>query len=224
LSNITNAYQSAADQAKDLHEKQYTSSMTLIDFINEESKNHESLINFYKSIPQFNQLELKDRILLIKLNFVKIIHLHCILMQKFHENPTIGACMSDWISADFHNQMSQTRGYFDRFIEHPLIIKLALIVFIFSMNLSTPCGTESDDDYYYTDKINICEVQDFYAAVLWRYLNSVYDEKGAIRSLEIIMAQILRYQTLMVIMEEYVKQEISHNPIVQLESSLFRLT
>jgi len=223
LNNISNAYQSAADQAKDLQEKQYTPSMTLIDFLNEESKVHESLINFYKAIPQFNELDLKDRILLIKLNFVKIIHLHCILIQKFHENPTIGASMSKWISADFHNQMSGTRGKFDRFIENPLIIKLALIVFIFSINLSTPCGTESDDDYY-TDKINICETQDFYATVLWRYLNSVYDEKGAIRSLEIITAQILRYQALMVIMEEHVKKEIAENPVAPLEASLFRQT
>jgi len=223
LNNISNAYQSAADQAKDLQEKQYTPSMTLIDFLNEESKVHESLINFYKAIPQFNELDLRDRILLIKLNFVKIIHLHCILIQKFHENPTIGASMSKWISADFHSHMSGTRGKFDRFIENPLIIKLALIVFIFSINLSTPRDTNSDDNYY-KDKMKICEIQDFYATVLWRYLNSIYDEKGAIRSLEIIIAQILRYQALMVIMEEYVKKEIAKNPVVQLEESLFRLT
>jgi hypothetical protein len=196
--------------------------MTLIDFINEESKIHESLINFYKSIPQFNQLDINDRILLIKLNFVKIVHLHCIVMQKFHENPSIGACMSKWIGPDFHNQMSRTRGQFDHFIEHPLILKLALIVFIFSINLSTSCGTESEDDYI--NKTSISEIQDFYATVLWRYLNSVYDEKGAIRSLEIIVTQILHYQSLMVIMEEHVKQAISNNPFHQLESSLFRLT
>jgi hypothetical protein len=117
--------------------------------------------------------------------------------------------------------MSRTRGYFHRFIENPLIIKLALIVFIFSINLSTPCGTESNDDY--TNKINIREIQDFYTTVLWRYLNSVYKEKEAIRSLEIIMTKILHFQKLMVILEKYIERERSHNIVNELELSLFRL-
>jgi hypothetical protein len=58
---------------------------------------HESLISFYKSIPQFNQLDIKDRVLLIKLNLVKIIHLHCLLIQKFQEHPLIGYYMSQWV-------------------------------------------------------------------------------------------------------------------------------
>jgi len=223
LNNITNAYQLAADQVDVSYMKQCTPPMALIEFINGETKISQSLISFYKSIPQFNELDIEDRVLLIKFNLVNIVHLHSILMLKFQENPKIGVCMSKWISADFHNQMSRTRRCFDRFIEHPLIIKLALIVFIFSMNLSTPCGTESDDDYY-TDKINICEIQDFYATVLWRYLNTLYEEREAIRSLAIIMAQILHFQTLMVIMEECIKRERPYNIVNQLEISLFRLT
>jgi len=212
----------AANEAHDSHFKQYTPSMGLIEFINAETVTHQSLISFYKLIPEFNKLDLEDRVLLIKFNLVELIQLHCILMCKFEDIPWIGVCMSKWISADFHNRMFRTRRCFDRFIEHPLILKLALIVFIFSINLSTPCGTESSDDY--TNKINIREIQDFYTTVLWRYLNSVYEEKEAIRSLEIIMIQILHLQKSMAIMEEYLQRGRSHNMVNQLQVSLYRLT
>jgi len=201
--------------------REYAPPMGLIEFINSESNMHQSLISFYKSIPEFNKLDLEDRVLLIKFNLVKIAHLHSTLTLKFQDIPWIGVYMSKWISADFHNRMFRTRRCFDRFIEHPLILKLALIVFIFSINLSTPCGTESSDDY--TNKISIREIQDFYTTVLWRYLNSVYKEKEAIRSLEIIMTKILHFQKLMVILEKYIERERSHNIVNELELSLFRL-
>ncbi|CAF4383996.1 unnamed protein product, partial [Rotaria sordida] len=50
---------------------------------------HESLIYFYKSIPEFKQLDVHDQVLLIKSNLIKIIHLHYILQEKFQENPYI---------------------------------------------------------------------------------------------------------------------------------------
>jgi hypothetical protein len=183
---------------------------------------HESLISFYKSIPQFNQLDIKDRVLLIKLNFVKIINLHSILIQKFQVNPLIGFCMTKWINADYYQRMSRTRRYCDRFIEHPLVLKLALIVFIFSINLSTSYEIDPFDDY--TNKIDIRRIQDFYTTVLWRYLNILYEEREAIRSMEIIIRQILHYQTLMDILEEHLRQQPDYNRCNPLESCLFRLT
>jgi hypothetical protein len=118
--------------------------------------------------------------------------------------------------------MSRTHGYFNRFKEHPLVVKLALIVFIFSTNLSPPCDSDLFDDD--TNKTNIHTIQDFYTTILWRYLNSLYGEEEAIRSMELIMTQMLQYQILMEILEEYIKQETSHSPCNPLESSLLRLT
>jgi len=222
LNNITNAYQLATDHVYDMYMREYAPPMGLIEFVNSETNMHQSLISFYKSIPEFNKLDLEDRVLLIKFNLVEIIQLHSFLMQKFHDIPWIGVCMSKWISADFHNRMFRTRRCFDRFKEHPLILKLALIVFIFSTNLSTPCGTESNDDY--TNKISIREIQDFYTTVLWRYLNSIYEEREAIRSLEIIVTKILHFQKLMVIVEEHLERGRAYNIINELELSLFRLS
>jgi hypothetical protein len=183
---------------------------------------YESLISFYKSVPQFNKLDIKDRVLLIKLNFNKIIHLHCIVINKFQEHPLIGYYMSQWVNADFHQRILRTYRCFDRFIQHPLVLKLALIVFIFSTNLSTPYDIDPLDDY--TNKIDIRRIQDFYITVLWRYLNILYEEREAIRSMEIIMTQILHYQILMGILEEHLRQQPDSGTCSPLESCLFRLT
>ena len=179
-----------------------------------------SLINFYKSIPEFKQLNIEEQIYLLKCNLIKIVHLHCILIQKFQENPMIGVLMSGWLGDDFHYQMSRTRRYFDRFIEHPLILQLALIVLIFSTNLATSFDINESDDV--TNKKVVSGIQDYYTAILWRYLNVIYEEKEAIQSMGIITTQILRYQTTMNRMEEHIRREIDYvNP---LELSLFRLT
>ena len=72
---------------------------------------------------------------------IDIIHLHHIILQNFHEIPQIATHMSQWITEDFHQQMSRTRQRFDRFMKYPLVLQIALVVFVFSINLSTPRGS-----------------------------------------------------------------------------------
>jgi hypothetical protein len=206
------------DQAESLHVNQYTLPPTLIEFLNTETEMHQSLISFYKLIPDFNELDIEDRVLLIKFNMHKLVHLHRILIHKFQENPLIGKHMSQWIGEDFHNQMSRTCQSFDRFIEHPLIIKLVLLVFIFTINLSTRSGSPQFDEYKNPKKLY--ELQNYYTTVLWRYLNHVFEENEAILAFEIIVMQILRYQELMITIESHVRHEPHHNGLHALMQSI----
>ncbi|CAF3049811.1 unnamed protein product [Rotaria sp. Silwood2] len=222
LNNITNAYQIGANHIDICCLNKYTSSPSLIEFFNEESIIHQSLIYFYKYIPEFKQLHMDDQVLLIKCNLITIIHLHYILIEKFQERPFIGLYMSKWINEDFHYEMSRTRRYFNRFIEHPLIIKLALIVLLFSINLSPPRGTNQFN--VYINKIDIYRIHEFYTIVLWRYLIYLFGEREAIKSIEIIITQILRFQNLINIMEETVRKTTDYNTFNQLMFSLFQLT
>jgi hypothetical protein len=222
LNNITNAYQSIDEQVDSVRERHRIPVTSLIQFLNRENLVHQSLINFYKLVPEFNQLDIHDRVLLIKSNLIKLVHLHSVLIFHFQHHPAIGTRMTEWVGEDFHQGMVRARRSFDRFIEHPLIMKLALIVFIFSMNLSLPYSNNPFDDY--SNKTNIREIQNFYANILWRYLNSLYEEREAIRSMDRIMAQILRFQTLMNEMEGAIRQKPDRDTMNELEVSLFRLT
>jgi hypothetical protein len=186
----------------------------LIQFINDQSATHQSLIYFYKGITEFKQLDIEEQVSLIKSNLVNAINLHYILIQNFQEDPQIGVFMSKWIGADFHHQMSRTREYLYRFMKHPLILKLALVIFIFSIH-------ETDD---YRNKINVLRIQDFYTALLWRYLNYLFEETEAIRSMTIISTQILHFQSLMTIVAKRIKKETEHNICDEFIQSIFRLT
>ena len=208
--------------ADDSHINRYTSSSLIGDFVNDESKMHQSLIYYYKNVPQFQEFQVNEQILLIKCNLIDVIHLHHIIVQNFRENPRIGPQMAKWIGEDFHHHMSRTRAGFDRFTNYPLVIKLALIVFIFSMNLSMPGMTDQCHDEQ--EKMKIFHHQNFYVSILWRYLNYLFKEEEATRSMQIIVMQVLRYQTLMCRFEEAITQSNAPNTFDPLMRSIFRLT
>ncbi len=223
LNNIINAYKHGADRVNYTHIYNYTVDSKLSQFLNNESVNHQSLIYFYKQVLEFKEFEIPDQILLIKCNMIDLIHLHHIVTQNFHEPPQMAECMTSWISNDFHQQMSRARSRFDCFMKYPLILQISLIVFVFSINLSTPRGSSQFMDY--TNKRKLFEKQNFYLDILWRYLNYLFGEIDAIRSMQIIVMQILRYQTLMNTMDEALRKTNGHldifNPLMQ---SIFGLT
>jgi hypothetical protein len=122
LNNITNAYQLIVDQIDGFRINQCTSSVSLTESMNGESKMHESLIYFYRRIPDFIQLHIEDQILLIKCNLVNIIYLHYILVENFQESPRIGLYMSKWINADFHQRMSRIIFFYCSYIYKNIIV------------------------------------------------------------------------------------------------------
>ena len=130
--------------------------------------------------------------------------------------------MSKWIDEDFHRQMSRTRRYFYRFVNYPLVLKLTLVIFIFCTSLSTRRGSRQSEEY--KNKRQLIEYQNYYTAFLWRYLNYLFDEKEAIQSMDIIVMQILRYQTLMVKMGSHVRQAPYQLKLDSLMRSIYGLS
>lgn len=223
INNVINTHKLGAERADCSHVAKYSSSASLTKFVNDENVNHESLIYFYKLIPEFRQFDLNDQILLVKCNLKNIIHLHLILVENFREDPRIGDHMSKWISKDFHRQMSQTRARFDHFMAYPQVLKLTLVVFIFNMNLLTPRGNSSLH-IDFRDRRRLFEIQNFYVSLLWRYLVYLFDEQEAQRSMSLMVTQILRYQLLMNTMDMALQkcgQEDMLNPLMR---SVFGLT
>ena len=76
----------------------------------------------------------------------------------------------------------------------------------------------------YKNKRQLYENQNFYTSLLWRYLNYLFDEKEAIRSMQIIVMQILRYQLLMVTMGEALQTSGQEDIFEPLMRSIFGLT
>lgn len=195
LSNISNAYQLGIGRVDGFRINKCGPPRSLIEYLNGESASYASLIEFYKCIPEFKQFVLSDQIVLIKLNMFSIVHLYYILIRNFTENRLVGKCMTNWLSADFHRQMSRTRHQFDCFMKHPLVLKLVLVVFIFNMNLAI--SQSGHQDIASNNAKKIYEVQNFYAALLVRYLEHVFGETESVRSMQLIVTQMIQLQTLM---------------------------
>ncbi|CAF4938131.1 unnamed protein product, partial [Rotaria sp. Silwood1] len=222
LNNINDAYQLIVANIDYSYIHKYTSSTSLSQFINNESIIHESLINFFKCITEFKQLDINDQIILIKSNFINIIHLHYMLIMDFQESSIISKNMSKWISEDFHYQMIRTHRYLFRFMNYPLLLKLTLIVFIFNVDLSA--SSDPNQFYEYNNQRILFECQNYYTNILWRYLNYLFDEKEAIQSMYIIVTQILRYQLLMVTMKNSIRQSSDCDQLHSLMKSILGLS
>ncbi|CAF3305468.1 unnamed protein product [Rotaria sp. Silwood2] len=199
LNNINNVYQSIVDKNDYSYINKYTSSTTLS-----------------------QQLDMNDQILLIKSNFINIIHLHHVIVYNFQDCSNLDKRISKWISKDFDYQILRTRRYFYRFMNCSLLLKLALVVFIFSINLSA--SFDINQSYQYKNKRILFEFQNFYTNILWRYLNYLFDEKEAIQIMQIIVMQILRYQLLMVTMMNSVRQSSDCYQFHSLMQSILGLT
>ncbi|CAF0839052.1 unnamed protein product [Adineta steineri] len=220
LNNITISYQSSTNHIDGFRINKTAVPASLVEYLNGESVAYESLICFYKRIPEFKQLDLSDQILLIKRNQLDAMHVHYILVRNFQENLLVGKLMTKWVNAEFHQEMSRTRHYFDYFIEHPIILRLSLIVLVFSMSLSVPRYNDQFIDYQNQKKIY--ENQNYYISLLWHYLNHVFGEEEAIRSLQVIVTQTIRFQTLMYKFEQAIQRDRNRYTFNQLMQTIIQ--
>ena len=203
LNNIINAYSVASQIADYSHITRYNENSTVIDFLNGESRMFKALIEFLKSVPQFHELRLVDQILLVKRNLCVLNQYHHILISEFHENPLFRHFISKWVSPTFFRNMSTNRARSNCFMNFPTVLKLALIVFVFGVNLSSPRSI--NDDLFYFDFEKIRSIQNYFLEILWKYLSYILkNEKETQLAMLTIVMQILRYQTLMTEFEDHI--------------------
>ncbi|CAF4778265.1 unnamed protein product [Rotaria sp. Silwood1] len=205
INNIKDAYDLSTLDCDTTHINNYSLiDSTLKDFLNDEQ-----------------QMFKKDQIILIKCNITHLIHIHHVLKDNFVEGAKLGIYMSKWINPDFHRQMSKTRHSLDFFIQYPMALKIALVTFMFISNLSRlPYNQLS---IQLIDKNLINQHQNFFTTLLWKYLNVIYKEKDAIRAIELIIFQFLRYQLLMSEMDNIILNQFNPDQFHPLIRSVLRL-
>ena len=223
INNINHSYDQWALQCDTEKMNYYSLERTsLVRFLNDEQQIFASLIEFFKQIPEFRSIIVKDQILLIKCNLTHLVHIHHVLKDRFVENPHIGQLMSRWISPSFNSRLSRIRNFYDYFLEHPIILKLSLVVLIFTINLSRL--PEEDLRNEFADRKALIGFQEMYATLLWNYLNVVFDKRRAVQSLSLVVFQYLRYQQLMNEMDLFIGEHFHPDQFHPLTKSVFRLT
>lgn len=197
-------------------------SSTLTDFLNNEEKVYKNLIEFFKSIPQFQQIDIEDQILLIKCNITHLVHIHHVLKDNFIENSQIGFQMTQWVNRQFHENMSKNRLKLSRFHQHPIILKISLAIFIFSINLSRLSSKQFDCQL--NNPNQILENQNYFLTLLIKYLNRIYNENDSDKAIQTLVFQYLQYQLLMDQMELFIQNHLTDQHFLPLTKSVLRLT
>ena len=176
---------------------------TLLQHLNGRSVQMMRLISFFKQIPEFNELNVSDRITLIKYNLMPLGILNCTLFYK-NGLDQIQESESDapWDSKVFihvHGQelYLKVKKVFESFVRiaqyDPRIVQLALIVLILTKGFST---NSTSDEPLLNDGIAVYRAQNYYSELLWKYLEAVHGRQKAIQIFNDLVTHFISWQML----------------------------
>jgi len=188
--------------------------------VNTHSNSALRLLVFFKQIPEFNQINVDDKLILIKYNLMRIIVLNYSLSFKKVTDKVLELDINILWN---RTMLGVIHGYSifseikQRFL--PLvsiarsdekIIHLALIVFILLKGLSTG---DTALEPILQDEISVFHVQSFYSELLWKYLETTYGYDEAFRIMTTLVTQFLSWQILNLKLKNNIKQRISDSDL-----------
>ena len=174
-----------------------------------------SFIEFFKFIPEFKDLSIQTKIILLKNNFNQIFRLNSALI--IHATGTIQDKNSIEFKHIFPNDLYSELCYCALnllpFVYDPIFLKLLFIILIFSTNLCT--RYDINQKFLNTEKL--ISIQNSYIELLWRYIlyrSSTY--RQSIRILTLFVTRLLYSQIVNEKLTEYISKKLS-NQTDQLE-------
>lgn len=175
---------------------------TFLQQINRHSVPLLRLLTFFKQIPEFDALNVDDKVTLIKFNLFPLLCINYTLSYKTETN-TIAETESDlpWETSAFEtvygsDGFQDIRKIFDQFLNiakyDQKIIQLALITFILTKGLSVT----SSEEPILNDCMAVFRAQNYFAELLWKYLETIHGENLAIQIYSKLVSHFITLQTL----------------------------
>ncbi|CAF1093571.1 unnamed protein product [Adineta steineri] len=176
---------------------------TVLEQVNSRSVSALRLISFFKQVPEFNEINVQDRITLIKYNLMPLTMLNYTLSYNT-ETATIREAEVDapWdtsILSRVHGEdiCKRAKKIFDSFVgisqNDPRIMQLALIILVLTKGFSTNSGSSEP---ILDDGIAVYRAQNFYTELLWKYLEAKYGYGEAIDIFNKLVMHFISWQTL----------------------------
>jgi hypothetical protein len=169
------------------------------------------LITFIKQIPEFQQINPNDQVSLVKLNLIVMIFLHSLFLYNpstntYHEADTTDPIFShaDWIqtfNGHFHADLSRLQQrLFDIFQNNDIIIKLLILILLFSNRLSV------DQAAPQSCSITIFHAQNVFTDLLYKYFLHQFGIAKAPGLFARCVSHLIQLQTIV----DEIKQSIHH--------------
>ncbi|CAF1103314.1 unnamed protein product [Adineta ricciae] len=176
---------------------------TLLDHINSHSVTALRLLSFFKQIPEFNDLNVHDRVTLIKYNLMPLTILNCTLSYDV-KTETIQEAKSDvpWDSSilltvhgdQIYQRVKKIFESFSRIAKYDQrIIQLALITLILTKGFS---ANSNVSEPILNDGLAVYRAQSYYTELLWKYLETVHGYGKAIHIFNELVAHFMSWQAL----------------------------
>ncbi len=161
------------------------------------------LLSFFRQIPEFNQLQVDDKVTLIKYNLMPLVILNSTLSYNAETNLVVETDYDvPWDSRvlkKYHGNEIFTRikKIFDSFVRiaqyDQRIIQLALITLILTKGFSS--DAEANEPIL-NDGIAVYRAQNYYTELLWKYMETVHGSDNSIRIFNDLVAHFVSWQTL----------------------------
>ncbi|CAF0770548.1 unnamed protein product [Rotaria sp. Silwood1] len=208
--------------------------MTFLQKLNSHSVPLIRLLTFFKQIPEFNQLDVDDKVTLIKFNLLPLLCINCTLSYK-SETDQIVETDSDvpWDSSVIqevygYDGYLQMRKIFESFVHiaqyDERIIQLALITLILTKGFSTGDG---ELEPILNDGMAVYRAQNYYTELLWKYLETVHGSEKTIHVWRKVITHFITWQTLHKKLRDNVERNLlssDKNELLPLMKSLFHIS
>lgn len=207
--------------------------MTFLQKLNSHSVPLMRLLTFFKSIPEFHELNVDDKVTLIKFNLLPLLCLNCTLSYKTETDqivesefdvPWDSSVIKDVYGYDGYIQM---RKIFESFVSiaryDQRIIQLALVTLILTKGFSTGQG---ELEPILNDGFAVYRAQNFYVELLWKYIDATHGYDNAIHIWTNLITHFVSWQTLHKRLRDHVQLNLSYtdpNELLPLMKSLFHL-
>lgn len=161
------------------------------------------LISFFKQIPEFNALNVFDRVTLVKYNLMPLIFLNCTLAYRIDEHQLVEVDKdvpfntSMFIDLHGHEIFSKVKKIFDSFVRiaqyDQRIIQLAMIVLILTKGFAT---STSSSEPILNDGIAVYRAQSYYTELLWKYLETVHGQAKSVQIFRDLVVHFISWQNI----------------------------
>jgi hypothetical protein len=197
--------------------------MTFLQKLNSHSVPLIRLLAFIKQIPEFDQLNVDDKVTLIKFNLLPLLCMNCTLSYKI-ETDQIVETDSDvpWDSSIIqevygYDGYLQMRKIFESFAHiakyDQKIIQLALITFVLTKGFATGCG---ELEPILHDGLAAYRAQNYYAELLCKYIETVHGHEKAVNIWMKLVTHFITWQTLLKNLRENVQKNLLSTDMTEL--------
>ena len=206
---------------------------TFLQVLNSQSVSVMRFLSFLKQIPEFHQLNVDDKVTLIKYNLSTVLGINSALSYNAETRQIIEADSDVPLNLQFfpilhgYKVCLQAGKIFHSFsrlaTDDRKIIELAVIILILTKGFAI---TDDQNERILNEPMSVYNAQNYYTELLWKYLQSMYGYETAVSLCSELIFRVISWQLLHQQMRNDILRVLSPddlNELVPIMKSILRI-